>query len=64
MAFPPPGNQPRLGASHAIRPQRHNLHPPCRMGIGLAACENTVRGVGRDMQETGEAVEDTMQGNP
>ena len=30
----------------------------------LAACENTVRGVGRDMQETGEAVEDTMQGNP
>ena len=34
------------------------------IGVGLAACENTVRGVGRDMQETGEAVEDTMQGNP
>jgi predicted small secreted protein len=34
------------------------------MGVSLAACENTVRGVGRDMQETGEAVEDTVEGNP
>ena len=33
-------------------------------GIGLAACENTIRGVGRDVQETGEAVEDTAEGNP
>jgi predicted small secreted protein len=33
-------------------------------GVSLAACENTVRGVGRDMQETGEAVEDTVEGNP
>jgi predicted small secreted protein len=33
-------------------------------GIGLAACENTIRGAGRDMQETGAAVEDTVEGNP
>jgi len=32
--------------------------------FGLAACENTIRGVGRDVQETGEAVEDTAEGNP
>jgi predicted small secreted protein len=32
--------------------------------FGLAACENTVRGVGRDVQETGQAVEDTVEGNP
>ncbi|WP_181704182.1 entericidin A/B family lipoprotein [Chthonobacter albigriseus] len=25
----------------------------------LAACDNTVRGVGRDMRETGDAVQDT-----
>ena len=34
------------------------------LGFGLAACENTIRGVGRDVQETGEAVEDTAEGNP
>ncbi|MBZ8133977.1 entericidin A/B family lipoprotein [Afifella sp. IM 167] len=33
-------------------------------GLSLAACEHTVRGVGRDVQETGQAVEDTVQGNP
>jgi predicted small secreted protein len=33
-------------------------------GFGLAACENTIRGAGRDIQETGEAVEDTVEGNP
>ena len=33
-------------------------------GTSLAACENTIRGAGQDMQETGAAVEDTVQGNP
>ncbi|MBK1623757.1 entericidin, EcnA/B family [Afifella marina DSM 2698] len=33
-------------------------------GLSLAACEHTVRGVGRDVQDTGNAVEDTVQGNP
>ncbi len=32
--------------------------------VGLAACGNTVRGVGRDLQQTGDAVEDTVEGNP
>ncbi|WP_075217483.1 entericidin A/B family lipoprotein [Mongoliimonas terrestris] len=27
----------------------------------LAACDNTVRGVGRDVRETGQAVEDVSQ---
>lgn len=26
-------------------------------GFGLAACENTIRGAGQDMERTGEAVE-------
>ena len=30
-------------------------------GIGLAACENTVRGAGQDLQETGQAVEQGAQ---
>jgi predicted small secreted protein len=30
-------------------------------GLGLAACENTVRGAGQDMQETGQAVEQGAQ---
>jgi predicted small secreted protein len=33
-------------------------------GLSLAACENTIRGAGQDMQETGQAVEDTVEGNP
>jgi predicted small secreted protein len=32
--------------------------------LGLAACANTIRGAGRDMQQTGDAVEDTVQGQP
>jgi predicted small secreted protein len=32
--------------------------------FGLAACENTIRGAGEDLQETGAAVEDTVEGNP
>ena len=31
------------------------------MGFGLAACENTIRGAGRDVAETGEAVEDAVE---
>lgn len=27
--------------------------------LGLSACENTVRGVGRDINDTAEAVEDS-----
>jgi predicted small secreted protein len=29
---------------------------------GLAACSNTIRGVGRDMHQTGHAVEDAVKG--
>jgi predicted small secreted protein len=32
--------------------------------VGLAACENTIRGAGRDAQQTGQAIEDTVEGNP
>ena len=31
---------------------------------GLAACANTIRGVGRDAQQTGQAIEDTVEGDP
>jgi predicted small secreted protein len=27
----------------------------------LAACENTIRGVGEDVEDTGEAVEDAVE---
>lgn len=30
--------------------------------FGLAACENTIRGVGRDVRSTGQAVEDAVEG--
>ncbi len=29
---------------------------------GLAGCANTIRGVGRDMHQTGQAIEDAAQG--
>ena len=29
---------------------------------GLAACANTIRGVGRDMHQTGQAIEDAAAG--
>lgn len=29
--------------------------------VGLSACENTIRGVGEDAEETGEAVEDAVE---
>jgi predicted small secreted protein len=29
---------------------------------GLAACANTIRGVGRDMHQTGQAIEDAAKG--
>jgi predicted small secreted protein len=32
--------------------------------VGLAACGNTIRGAGRDMQQTGDAISDTVEGNP
>jgi predicted small secreted protein len=31
-------------------------------GFGLAACENTIRGAGDDIRETGQAVEDAVEG--
>jgi predicted small secreted protein len=31
-------------------------------GFGLAACENTIRGAGEDVRETGQAVEDAVEG--
>ncbi len=30
------------------------------MGAGLAACDNTIRGVGRDVRESGDAVRDQV----
>ncbi len=30
-------------------------------GLGLAACENTIRGAGQDVQETGQAVEEAVE---
>jgi predicted small secreted protein len=32
--------------------------------LGLAACGNTIRGAGRDLQQTGDAIADTAEGNP
>lgn len=32
--------------------------------VGLTACSNTIRGVGRDAQQTGQAIEDTVEGDP
>ena len=29
--------------------------------LALAACDNTIRGVGRDLRETGKAVEDVAK---
>ena len=29
---------------------------------GLAGCENTIRGIGRDVHQTGRAIEDAAQG--
>lgn len=30
-------------------------------GSTVVACENTIRGVGQDAEETGEAVEDSLE---
>lgn len=30
--------------------------------LGLSACANTVRGVGTDLKNTGDAVDDTVNG--
>ncbi|HEX9904592.1 MAG TPA: entericidin A/B family lipoprotein [Propylenella sp.] len=32
------------------------------MGLSLAACENTIRGIGRDVHQTGRAIEDAAKG--
>ena len=32
------------------------------IALGLAACENTIRGAGEDVRETGQAVEDAVEG--
>lgn len=32
------------------------------LGGGLAACDNTIRGVGRDVRESGQAVNDEVEG--
>jgi predicted small secreted protein len=29
--------------------------------FGLSACENTIRGIGEDAEDTGEAVEDAVE---
>ena len=33
-------------------------------GLSLAACANTVRGVGKDVNATGKAVKATAEGHP
>jgi predicted small secreted protein len=30
--------------------------------VSLTACSNTIRGVGRDMHQTGHAIEDAVKG--
>ena len=32
------------------------------IALGLAGCENTIRGAGEDVRETGQAVEDAVEG--
>lgn len=32
------------------------------IGGGVAACDNTIRGVGRDVRESGQAVHDEVHG--
>lgn len=32
------------------------------LGVGLAACANTIRGVGRDLHQTGNAIGDAVEG--
>ena len=32
--------------------------------VSVAACGNTIRGAGRDLQQTGDAIADTAEGNP
>jgi len=32
----------------------------CLLAITVAACDNTVRGAGQDIQDTADAVEDTV----
>ncbi|MGO1080495.1 entericidin A/B family lipoprotein [Inquilinus sp. CA228] len=34
------------------------------LGLGMAACENTVRGVGQDTQKAGENIEQSVQPKP
>ena len=29
--------------------------------LGLSACENTIRGAGQDLAETGDAIEDAVE---
>ena len=33
-------------------------------GLGMAACDNTVRGVGQDTQKAGESIEQSTKPNP
>ena len=66
MAFSARGTgHNRIWSPHANTPSSYTLFVVlAATSFALAACENPVRGVGKDMQETGEAVEDTVQGNP
>lgn len=32
--------------------------------IGLSACDNTIRGAATDLQQSGDAIEDSATGNP
>ena len=34
------------------------------LGLGMAACDNTVRGVGQDTQKAGENIEQSTKPNP
>lgn len=32
--------------------------------VGLSACDNTIRGAATDLQQSGDAIEDSATGNP
>ena len=33
-------------------------------GLGMAACDNTVRGIGQDTQKAGQSIEQSTKPNP
>jgi predicted small secreted protein len=66
MAFPLLSGQPTISqaAEGGYSMQRRALSLVLLLTtvVGLTACSNTIRGVGRDMHQTGHAIEDAVKG--